>query len=314
MKFVRVLIAVTLAAVLAACGGGGGSNGSAPAVVVPTTTTPPAEQKQCPNGIYVTDVAECATAKVLSTSLVQGDVISPDVLAAITVNVDSALKPESLTADNIRLWAGAADVPGNLVKATVTSTARSFTLTFASKLNFGQDPYIFHAEVEDALGRPIVVGIKFSTTARVCLNLTVWEPGLAVPTCVAPQGVQIVGASQMTDTACTADQWGWDKPCFRNAVGNGTVSVFTSSALANGKPLVFTAFYDVNKKPVLLAFTAEDVKNPVPIGGNLIGLVPSATTFNWLIANPTGPRIDFVGLGTFQFQFNDVSNQFVVTG
>jgi len=312
------VLAIALPLFLTGCGGGGG--GSDPPTVSAATITPvitPAPATvtvTCPNGASSTAAttgaanAACPAAKVLSTSVAQNGVVSPDTFQ-IVVKTSGDIDLKTLTDANITLWAGTAGVPGNAVKITITPGDKMFTITTPTKLNYGQAAYILTVKnVVDTLGRPIPVDdLTFSTTAMVCTDLTVWSADHN--TCVAPLGVQTVGVNQLQDSSCVSTEWGWDKACFISAVRNGTVKVANTTATANSKPLIFALFADIDGVSIILPFDVSDPKNPVPVGGNILGGLSGK--INWVIGNPTAILVSLVGTGNYQFHWDTTSKTFV---
>jgi len=310
MTFVR-FCAVSVTAFLTACSGGGGTTSSdapaAPATEPPAVVAPVVPAVKCPNGSSAATTAECPLPKVLSTTVAQGGVVSPDTVQAITVTTDSILDPKSVVA---ALWTGAIDVPGNAVAGTVTTTEKSYTFTFAVKLNYGGQ-YGYRSKVKDTLGRPIEVSPDFSTTTRVCTGDTAWSDNYG--TCVTPVGMQTVGVNQLQDASCVSTEWAWNKTCFIDAIRNGTIKIADTSVKANGHAVIFLLFADATGADVILAFDAADPKKPVLVGGNMLAGL-AVTKINWAIGNPQAILanlvINLAGVN-YQFHFDTSTNTFV---
>lgn len=304
-KSVFLSAAVLVAVALSGCGGGGSDS---VAVTTPPVTTPPPPSASvaCPDGTSAATAAQCA-AVTATVSIAAAASVDPAVLnKGLTVQFTGAIKPAS---GSLGLTQGGAVLPSTV---TVNAANTVVTLVPSFRAGFGQQMELT-GDVNDALGRPIHVGVKFSTGARSCSNNALWSNpatfSATVGDCVAPKGVQAtvdsMGVNKMQDSSCTFAVLAPLAVECQKYVKNATI-VFsdTDNPVQDHPSVVWGIVYGSfgNGIGVLFDKTTMSVISRVVLPPNV----------EWIIGNPTGAAIRYDG-ATHQMSYAVVGSVASIT-
>lgn len=296
-KFVNLCAASLAALVLAACGGGGGDSTVAPPVSPPSP--PPSASVTCPDGTSAATAAACP-AVTATTSVAAGATVDPSVLnQGLTVKFSGTISPSG--SSNTFLQAGAA------LSGTATPNATNNAVTFLPSIRAGygmSDEFMM--DINDALGRPIHVDVKFATSAMSCANNAVWSNpatfSAALGSCVAPVGVQTIldkVNNRMQDTSCTLST-GAKVPdgCAKYATNGTFVFSDTTMPVQDHSSVVWMVYFgSAGQGSIALVDKATLV---------VISRTSVSPNIGWIIGNPTGAAIQIDGV-THQMAYTVVN-------
>lgn len=291
MKRFGNLWAAILVAVLSACGGGGGGSDST-VITPPGPVNPPPVSVSCPDGTSAATAAQCAPVTA-TASVAAGAVVDPaTVNQGLTIQFSGAVKPE--TAIFAFLQAGVS-MPGAL-----TANSAKTALTFMSNVRVGYDQADeYQLDINDALGRPVHVNVKFTTSAMSCSSNAKWSNpanfSSTFQNCAAPIGVQVLydpvlNTRQPNDGCTFTPGTAMSAECMRISA-NGTLVLNDTTIIVQNDPVEWVGYNSGSAGSLTGTIVLAD-KTTMKV----VGVKQLPGQLLWTIGNPSGEEASITTL------------------